>query len=118
MTTEKLILVADDEPIVRGLICTALQDAGHGVSEVNSGREAYQLLTTCRDTYKLAIMDICMPEYTGLEALELVRGFGVKLPIILITGLSAQNVPCGVPFLLKPFTVAELNAKVAEALKE
>lgn len=109
----KRALVADDENAVCGLIHTILADMGFLASVVHTGREAFNLMTTCRTLYDVAIVDVVMPEWDGAETVEMIRGLSVTTPIILISGhVFDSGIAHGVPFLSKPFSPADLRALV------
>lgn len=78
------ILVIDDESIIRTLLRTALEGAGHTVTEATNGREGLVLYR--HQPADLVVTDIAMPELNGLDLLlELTREFpGAK--VIAISG--------------------------------
>jgi CheY-like chemotaxis protein len=96
----KRALVADDEPIIQIFLHEVLTKLGYSVDVVGTGRAVY-LLSSMR--YDIIIVDFNMPEWNGVEAIELSRAFGNSSPIVLITG--SMETPAGIPILRKPFTV-------------
>ncbi len=80
------ILVADDDPIYRGIAQETLQAAGHRVSVAGDGGEAIALLA--RETYDAAIIDLTMPVADGITVIEALRrgGSNATMPVIVITG--------------------------------
>ncbi len=78
------ILVVDDEPNIRSLMRTALEDAGHSVVEAGSGREAIKLVASARPD--IVLMDIVMPDMDGIETIRQLREDAPGLRIIALSG--------------------------------
>ena len=81
----KIILLADDEIMLRDLLAELLESNGFNVIKVSSGLEVLTLLTE-EIKVDLIIMDFNMPEMNGLECIEKVRKLNFNMPIILSTG--------------------------------
>jgi putative two-component system response regulator len=115
------ILVIDDEPIVRMLVAEILETAGHDVVVAESAEQALSLFEA--EDLELVVSDVVMPGLSGLELLETVRARRASLPVILITGAGtyetlSQALTRGAAGLVtKPFSHAELQSAVAEALE-
>jgi putative two-component system response regulator len=115
------ILVIDDEPIVRMLVAEILETAGHEVVVVESAEQALALFDA--EELDLVVSDVVMPGLSGLELLETVHARRASLPVILITGAGtyetlSQALTRGAAGLVtKPFSHAELQSAVAEALE-
>jgi putative two-component system response regulator len=115
------ILVIDDEPIVRMLVAEILETAGHDVVVAESAEQALAIFE--EEELELVVSDVVMPGLSGLELLETVRTQRASLPVILITGAGtydtlSQALTRGAAGLVtKPFSHAELQSAVAEALE-
>jgi DNA-binding NtrC family response regulator len=115
------ILIVDDEPNVRLTYRTALETEGLEVREAPDGRTALDALSERQ--FDLAILDMRMPEVSGLELLESMRGKGIQTPVVIVTAYG--DVPHAVralklgaiDFLEKPLTPETLRAMVAEILR-
>ena len=83
---QKLILVADDDPVYRDVAKEALETAGHSVITADDGGEAIKALLSTR--FDTAIVDLTMPVASGLTVIENARreGSNIHTPIIVITG--------------------------------
>ncbi len=112
-------LVADDEASIRFVLREALEEAGHGVVEVDNGDEALEALAS--KNFAIAFLDIRMPGATGLEILDRVGGMGLDTALVIIT---AQNTfenaveamkRGALDYLVKPFRVDEVLALVEKA---
>lgn len=80
------VLIADDDPFYREIASATLVDAGFDVVTACDGREALEVVTATSPD--LAIVDVLMPEMTGVEFLTQVRSGGQQrhIPVIVITG--------------------------------
>lgn len=80
------ILIADDDPFYREIAVGSLVDAGYEVMSAADGREAIDLIATASPD--LAIVDVLMPEMSGIEVLIQLRSSSTyrHLPVIVITG--------------------------------
>ncbi len=110
------ILVCDDEAEIRNIIRLLLENSGYEVIEAEGAETAVKLVFENRDV-DLCIMDIMMPEASGIEAVRRIREFS-SLPIIFLTAKSldgdkeeAYGVG-GDDYIVKPFSSRELLMKV------
>lgn len=118
-----LVLVADDDPLVREVLQGALESVGHAVITVANGPSAVDAVRQYRPT--LAVLDWLMPGMHGPEVCEAIRaldGAGT-LPIVMLTtqGLE-QHVQRGYRsgadhYLTKPFHPTEILAVVERLLE-
>lgn len=119
----KRILVADDEEILRMLICDSLEDLGFEIDEAEDGADALEQVTNT--SYDLLILDYMMPELTGLEVIErLPADVKERTPILMLTAKAQeadrqQAIDKGANyFMSKPFSPVELIAFVEELLHD
>ena len=104
------LLVVDDEPVIRGLLITILEDAGYAVEEAGNGAEALKKVQTSPPD--AVILDLVMPIMDGFQFLERCRALpGCEhLPVVVLS--ASHSVPSDErvrAFLKKPF---DLNAFV------
>ena len=80
------ILVVDDEPGVRQFLSRLLTDEGHEVETVDNARDALERLK--KDRYNLILLDIKMPEMSGIELYKRIRKIAESLAkrVVFITG--------------------------------
>jgi len=79
------VLVVDDDPFVRDLIASILQEGGYGVLTAGNGAEAAALFNAT-EGIGLIVSDMNMPEMDGIGLIGAVRGAGAAVPIIILTG--------------------------------
>jgi CheY-like chemotaxis protein len=114
LDAKPLVLVVDDEPHVRRLICAVLARHGWRTAEAADGARALQL--GAEATPDLLITDYDMPRIKGIELADAFRGRVPDLPVIVVSGLGAVGqlaTSRGYRFLAKPFKPGELSALVA-----
>jgi DNA-binding response OmpR family regulator len=122
VTARTLILVADDNADILGLVKAVLERSGYDVVTVSDGAQA--LASVDQRKPDLAVLDITMPEIDGLEVLRRLRADSRTsgLPVLL---LSAQAQEADVvrgfatgasAYLKKPFSPRQLRERVAGLL--
>ncbi len=114
------ILVAEDEPLVREVICQLLRLEGHDVIAVDNGVQALDYLRTT--ACEVVITDRSMPRMSGDElALAMVQ-HGIETPVILLTGIGEfiRNSDAKLPgirsVVSKPVTLTALREAIAAVL--
>lgn len=113
----KRVLVADDDPIIRRLVSSAVLREGFEIVVVNDGREAYRILESDAD-FKAAIFDMMMPHLGGLDIIRFMRTEKrlMRIPAMMVTSeqdlklMSASFSAGAALFLRKPFTAEQLQA--------
>jgi two-component system cell cycle sensor histidine kinase/response regulator CckA len=107
------VLVVDDQDVVRDVIKLALEGAGYVVLDAASPLEAIELSRACRPI-DLLVTDVVMPE---MDAFELAGRITSEIPGLRILYTSGYtNAAAEGPFIQKPFTPAQLVAKVGSVL--
>ncbi len=115
------ILVAEDQVDIRDLIVLNLQQAGYGVTAVADGRAA--LAHEEGRASDLLVLDLMMPQLDGLEVCKALRARGRATPILMLTAKSTEldrvlGLELGADdYLSKPFSMAELLARVKALLR-
>lgn len=112
-----IILVVDDDRDVRQLAVSCLESLGYHVLAADGGPAAIEM---AGNTAKIdmVLIDIAMPEITGVEAMEAILKKRPGVPFLYMTGYVGPTKldPSEQRVLKKPFTIAELAAKVEELL--
>jgi two-component system response regulator (stage 0 sporulation protein F) len=122
MGNNQMILVVDDDPLVRATIVRALVELGYRTGEAVDGEAALAALRAA-DPPSLVILDYVMPGMDGAETAREIAAIDPDLPVIFSTGhsaLRALRAAAGedVAILAKPFTLDELDDLLRERLAE
>jgi CheY-like chemotaxis protein len=112
------VLLVDDDPGVREITASMLQEMGHEVLEAGSGGHALELLEH-KPGVDLMLIDFAMPGMNGAELARQVRARRPDLPMIFLTGY-ADTAALGDTdedhIIRKPFRDADLVAKIRRVL--
>ena len=110
----KVILVVDDEPLIRAFIRDILEDDGCAVKEAANVHDALDLLDA--DGIDVVLTDIEMPGgLNGLDLIKMVRAIWPNMPLIVISGRvlpRPDELPPHTPMLSKPLSPERLLALV------
>lgn len=115
------IVVADDEPRIRKMICRLLTDEGYDVMPVENGREAVEALLSFQPD--VILLDQQMPVMTGVEALEEIKQISPNQVVLFVTAfgsisLAVDAVKKGAyDFIEKPFDNDKLLLTVGRAVE-
>jgi signal transduction histidine kinase len=113
------ILVVEDEPMVREVICVYLDEDHHHVVTAENGRDGLEKFKA--GTFDLVMTDRAMPEMNGDQLAVEVKKLRPEQPLILLTGFGdlmsgTGEQPPGVDLVVgKPFTLATLRNAIAKA---
>ena len=116
------VLVVDDEENIRFLVESALQLAGMSTAGAEDGRSGLTLVSEFRPD--LIVLDVMMPELDGFEVLQRLRDGGSRTPVIFLTARDSTDdrvrglTAGGDDYMVKPFAVAELVARVQLRLRQ
>ena len=118
-TTQRRVVVAEDESLIRMDIVETLRDKGFDVvGEAGDGNKAVELALALKPD--LMVMDIKMPDLDGLSAAEKIAD--LKIPVVLLTAFSQQELVTraaevgAMAFLVKPFSPQDLLPAIEIAL--
>jgi PAS domain S-box-containing protein len=118
----ELILLVDDEKVLRELGKEILEGQGYRVATVASGEEALDYLQDARDV-ALVILDVVMPGLGGSETYRRLRGNDRSIPVLFSSGLTAEQSVRDVleegaaGFIPKPYGIGDLTRAVSTVLR-
>ena len=119
MTKKTVILVVEDEAIIRMAAVEMLEDAGFAVVEANDAHDALAILEN-RNDIRVVFTDINMPgTLDGLRLARTVRGRWPPIHLILTSGLSSpsdDDFPANGRFIRKPYRPEHVIATICELL--
>jgi CheY-like chemotaxis protein/two-component sensor histidine kinase len=118
---EKLLII-DDEVAITHFIKKSLSKIGYDVTISNDSYKAFNLITEGQIKFDLIILDLNMPNLTGLELAQKLHDASIKQPIILITGSDVQEEEilsnkAIYSLIRKPFLVCELEKEIGQILE-
>ena len=115
------VLVVDDEPGVRAALQRALTLERHEVAVAEDGQQALDALA--EGTVDAIVLDVMMPRIDGLEVCRRLRAAGDRTPVLMLTARDAiddrvDGLDAGADdYLVKPFALRELNARLRALLR-
>lgn len=112
----RILLVEDDEE-TRTYVARGLKESGHIVQVAADGKDG--LFLASDGAFDVLVFDRMLPGLDGLSAIKSLRAMGVQTPVLLLTAMGAINDRIegleggGDDYLVKPFSFAELLARLA-----
>jgi len=116
----RLVLVVDDEPMLRNLLSRLLRMEGYDVIEAEDGQAALDLIDKRQPD--LVLLDVMLPARDGLDVLGDLRRTS-EVPVILVSALGEEadrvlGLKMGADdYVVKPFSAAELSARIESVLR-
>lgn len=117
---DRVLLVEDEEALARG-VRDALQYSGYAAEIATDGKAALERIRA--GGLDLVLLDLMLPEFSGLEVLERIRAEGIRVPVIILTAMGAENdrvrgLELGADdYVAKPFAIRELMARVGAQIR-
>ncbi|WP_394620350.1 response regulator transcription factor [Lentzea sp. JNUCC 0626] len=115
------LLVVEDEPSIRELLCASLRFAGFTVASAATGSEA---LTAARSELPdLVLLDVMLPDRDGFEVVRRLRSDGLRVPVLYLTARDGADDRItgltigGDGYITKPFSLEEVIARVTAVLR-
>ena len=115
------LLVIEDDAVLRESLCKQFAEAGFGVEQAGDGREG--LYFAMEYPIDLAIVDLGLPEMSGLDVIREVRAQGKAYPILILTARDrwqdkVDGLDAGADdYVVKPFHFEEVSARVNALLR-
>ena len=119
------ILVAEDQPDLRWMICQFLQELGYSVLEAKDGGDAVALAEQYKGKIDVLLTDIVMPHIRGSEVARQLSASRPNIKVIFMSGytegefgaVSGENRGPGTTLLHKPFELDSLAVTIREVLE-
>jgi signal transduction histidine kinase/ABC-type amino acid transport substrate-binding protein/ActR/RegA family two-component response regulator len=115
------LLIAEDEAAIASVLKNLLKREGHSLTLATNGREGWELFQQDPDGFDALLLDINMPEITGIELARRVRDAGYRGALIIMSGRITEEVRASLAALSvtaivdKPFTLESLRAALRTA---
>lgn len=119
MKEKKSILVVDDDIAHRTMLRIML-GWEYKISEADCGATAIKKIQDM--PFDLVLMDVCMPEINGVEALDKIKASNPNIPVIMMTAYSSEKTASravakgAYDYLTKPFDFDHLRSKIEKAM--
>lgn len=120
MSDKPLILIVEDDRPIRNFISVSLTAQSYRVLETDNGRDALEFSVTRNP--EVVLLDLSLPDMDGLEIIKTIRSWS-RIPIIVVSarGQEKEKVEAldlgADDYLTKPFSIAELQARIRVALR-
>jgi len=115
--TKRHILIADDDPSIRTLLRTFLESEDYSISEARTGGEVANLLSDGKGI-DLLIVDLRMPELSGMDILQRINEQDLGVPVVLMTAFGTSNLAIkaiqlgAYDYITKPFELEDVLVAV------
>jgi two-component system OmpR family response regulator len=115
------VLIAEDDEAIAEALRFALQQSGYAVDRVHDGANADAVLKN--NVFSLLVLDLGLPRMDGFEVLRRLRHRNANLPVLILSARDhadekVRGFDLGADdYLVKPFSLAELNARVRALLR-
>lgn len=115
------ILVVEDDIKISDFVCNGLRQAGYAVDACDNGVDGLHLFLT--ETYDAAVLDIMLPELSGLRIVEKGRKSDITTPVIFLSAKATVEDRIGGleagadDYLIKPFSFSELLARIQAIIR-
>jgi two-component system cell cycle sensor histidine kinase/response regulator CckA len=122
-THSEVILVVEDDDIVRQLVCAVLQKGGYQTISARNGAEALELCKQDDGRIGLVLSDLVMPEMSGPALIAQLSAITPGLKALHMSGYASDAVVrhgyvgSSIPFIQKPFSAIDLLQKVRDVLE-
>ena len=118
-----VILIAEDEALVRTQVMRILTSAGYTVLQAENGVQAVELFRKNAANIELVLLDVVMPELNGWQAYQLIVTMKPEVRVLFTTGYAANVLPPdfaarGARLLSKPYKRQHLLAQVRDLLSK
>jgi len=116
------ILVVEDEEQVRELVCEMLESFGYRIIEADNGKDAIDIYNRNRDSIKLILTDVIMPQMSGKQFIQSLDEMNPETRVLFMSGYTDSAIDHhgildpDTKFIQKPFTPVDLLKKVREVL--
>jgi DNA-binding response OmpR family regulator len=121
MKSKMRVLLVEDDPMIGASLRTGLCAQGMAVDWVTSGRDAIESLAN--NHYSVALLDLGLPDMSGLRVLKTVRSSKRNTPVLIVT--ARDDTPSRVTgldlgaddYIVKPFNFTEMMARIRAVIR-
>jgi two-component system cell cycle sensor histidine kinase/response regulator CckA len=116
---QEVILVADDDVLIRNMIRTMLAAENHLVLDANDGLEALEVARRYSGSIHLLVTDVKMPRMNGIDLVKAIKASRPDIKVLVMSGQTSGETLVrnkDTAFLRKPFIPAVFRTKIRELL--
>lgn len=116
------VLVVDDEQVMREILEALLRQAGYSVRLAETGKQGIRIVD--REPIDLAVVDVMLPDISGLKVLERIREIDPEITVVMLTAFASVEtavtaIKCGAfDYLTKPFKNDEVLNLVGNGIRQ
>ena len=115
------VLVVDDDPMVRDLMCQWLRNAGCDVDLASDGHQVLDMVKASR--YDIVFLDLMMPGMNGVDALREIKGYSEDINVVIVTSyfdgsMMQQALDLGPTTMIKKPVVKETLLALVKSFPE
>lgn len=116
------ILILEDEIGIRSFVSINLKREGYEIIEASTGQEAIEKMTSEKDI-KLALLDVMLPDISGIDVCKFIRQNFDQVGIIMLTAKAQEDdkiegfISGADDYIVKPFSIKELLVRVSALLR-
>ena len=119
----EMILVVDDEPLIRKLVTTVLASHGYRTLEAEDGLQAVEIFRMHVGDIDLVLLDLTMPNLSGQETFRQLLHIDPEVAVVFASGYSAESISAEemnliYGFAKKPFLMSDLLKTLRDALDQ
>lgn len=118
----KILLIEDEQKLAQAL-AKGLGLEGFAVDTISDGKKALTRISLHRNDYDIVILDLMLPSMDGYEIAKQMREMNITVPILVLTARAETDTKVQLllagadDYLVKPFSFAELTARVRALLR-
>ncbi|WP_236978120.1 response regulator transcription factor [Membranihabitans maritimus] len=120
MKNQELVLIAEDERIIRRTLQLKLEKEGFNVLTAEDGQQAIEMLESSDPD--IVVTDLMMPFRNGLEVLEFVKKKESEIPVIVLSAAGQENIVLDAfnmgasDYITKPFSPNEIVVRIKKLI--
>ena len=120
MKNQELVLIAEDERIIRRTLQLKLEKEGFNVLTAEDGQQAIEMLESSDPD--IVVTDLMMPFRNGLEVLEFVKKKESEIPVIVLSAAGQENIVLDAfnmgasDYITKPFSPNEIIVRIKKLI--
>src|SRR6266700_4669442 len=117
------ILLVDDDRSFRDYITASLGTKGYPIDAIENGQQVMGRLLSGQPLPSMILLDVLMPDSDGIQVMEKIKASGVRVPVIMLSGLGhvrtvVEAMKLGASdFLMKPFDDDALETAVKKVVE-